>query len=495
MGSLAALLLEHPFGSDDDLLYTIDRVVTAGQAREAAKALARRVVLAGVQPGGPVAVRLPDGPDAVVAMAGIWAAGAVFVPVNPKAPAPERDRIIAATGAAALLDDLTEPSGLRPLPGPHRCYEPDTAFVTWTSGTTGAPKAILHTHDGYLELLDRVLGSLRGRSGGVPKQPVDGMTKRPVPNLIPMSLAINSGIYNALFGLRAGAALVIMERFATREFAELVRRFGIRSTVLPPAAIAMLNDDPAVPDLGHLRYVRSITAPLSPVQARRFTERFGAFVLNGYGQAEIGEVIGWTAAEAKAHPEKLGAVGRPHPGVETRIVDDAGADVAPGVVGELLVRPPRMAEGYATGEDLGGRIDAQGYLRTGDIARIDNDGFVWIEGRVGDVINRGGNKVFPEHVEEVLCMSPSVVEAAVVGVPDQRLGELPVAFVVDAGAEPATDAELTGLCRAHLVAYKVPAAFYHVPALPRTEVGKIRRAELAATLGTGATRPPHSPHG
>src|SRR5205807_3199973 len=137
------------------------------------------------------------------------------------------------------------------------------AFVTWTSGTTGEPKAVLHSHSGYLELLDRVLGSLRGSRSDA--------SRRPSPNLVPVSLSSNAGLYNALFGLRAGAALVIMERFDPATFAELVRRFEVRSTVLPPAALAMLADDDAVDDLAPLRYVRSITAPLSPVQARRFT--------------------------------------------------------------------------------------------------------------------------------------------------------------------------------------------------------------------------------
>src|SRR5205814_7762648 len=120
----------------------------------------------------------------------------------------------------------------------------------------------------------------------------------------------------------------------------------IRSTVLPPAAITMLNDDAAVADLVPLRYVRSITAPLSPLQARRFTARFNAFVLNSYGQAEIGEVIGWTAADAKAFPEKVGAAGRPHAGVEIKIVAEEGPTPTPGEVGQLHVRPPHRALGY-----------------------------------------------------------------------------------------------------------------------------------------------------
>ena len=153
-------------------------------------------------------------------------------------------------------------------------------------------------------------------------------------------------------------------------------------------------------------------------------------MLNGYGQAEIGEVIGWTATDAREHPEKIGAVGRPHPGVAIKVLDDAGAAAATAASGRLLVRPPSMAAGYADGARLADRIDAEGFVDTGDLARIDADGFVWIEGRVGDVINRGGNKVFPEHVEEVLRLAPGVDDAAVVGVPDDRLGEVPVAFVV-----------------------------------------------------------------
>jgi long-chain acyl-CoA synthetase len=396
---------------------------------------------------------------------GTWLAGGVFVPVNPRLPEAEIEGVLGPTAPAAVIGA----DGIRGLPDA-RTYPPGTAFILWTSGTTGRPKPILHTHQAYGELLDRVLKPLR--SGNAPS------TRTPSPNLIPVSLALNAGIYNVLFGLRAGAALVIMNRFETKEFAELVRRFEIRSTVLPPAAIAMLNDDPAVTDLSPLRYVRSITSPLSPLQARRFTESFGVFVLNGYGQAEVGEVIGWTAADAKTHPEKVGAVGRPHAGVALKIVDQDGSLVAPGEVGELLVRPPNMASGYASGAELADRIDEEGYLATGDLGRLDEDGFVWIEGRSGDLINRGGNKVFPDEVEEVLCLSPHVREAAVVGAPDERLGEVPVAFIVTNGE--VGDDELVALCRAHLTPYKVPIDFVRIDALPRSEIGKVLRRELIA---------------
>jgi long-chain acyl-CoA synthetase len=441
--SLAALLFEHPFADDAGLLHTLDESVTAGDARRRARQVAAAL---DIRPGQAVAVMLPNGPQLVCTMMGVWAAGGVHVPVNPRLTEGEVQEVLSSTTPAVFVT----PAGAEVLDPGAPTFDDDVAFVVWTSGTTGRPKPILHTHTAYLELLDRVLGPLRG--GG-------GTDRTPTPNLIPVSMALNAGIYNALFGLRAGASLVIMDRFEPEAFAALVRRFQIRSTVLPPAAMAMLTDS-TVTDLAPLRYVRSITAPLSPLQARRFVARFeGVHVLNGYGQAEMGEVIGWTAADAKAHPEKVGAVGRPHPGVEIRIGDDD----------HLLVRPPNAAVG------IDERRDADGFIDTGDLARIDDEGFVWIEGRAGDLINRGGNKVFPDAVEEVLRLLPSVRDAAVVGVPDERLGEVPVAFLV---GDPEPDVDLVAHCRAHLVAYKVPTDFRWVSELPRSEVGKVLRRSL-----------------
>src|ERR1700733_15175149 len=469
-GSLADLLTEHPFSDGDDLINTVDLSITASTARVEASRIGAQLRSIGVEPGQAVVVQLPKGPEFIFAMFGVWLAGAVFVPANARQPQAELDYVLSSTTPAGVI----KPAGIHQsefMFPTH--YEPDTAFVTWTSGTTGQPKPILQTHTGYLELLDRVLGPLRGR----PADPA----RPPSPNLVPVSLALNAGIYNVLFGLRAGASLVLMDRFSTSEFATLVSRFSIRSTVLPPAAMVMLADDSGVTDLTPLRYVRSITAPLSPLAARRFSDKFGVTVLNGYGQAEIGEVIGWTAADARDHPEKIGAVGRPHPGVKIKVVGEDGSVTPTDALGELLVKPPRMASGYADGESLDDRLDPEGFVRTGDYARIDGDGFVWIEGRVGDVINRGGNKVFPGQVEEVLLLSPGVSEVAVVGLPDVRLGEVPVAFIVG----NASDAELGQLCRDHLVAYKIPVAFRRMETLPRSEVGKVLRRELVLTGAAG----------
>jgi long-chain acyl-CoA synthetase len=463
--NLVALLDEHPAAADDLLLADARASFTRTEVETMVASDAARLVEAGVRSGDAVAIAYPDDVRFVSAMFAIWRIGAVMVPVNHRAPASERAHLLAASGAT-FLDDA---SGVASTRVPPVDQPAGTAFVTWTSGTTGTPKPIRHGHAEYLELLDRVLGPLRG-SARDPARP-------PTPNLVPVALALNAGIYNVLFGFRAGAPVVILGRFEPQRFLAVVRNFGIRSTVLPPAAIAMLADAPDVDDLAPLRYVRSITAPLPPLLARRFHERFGIIVLNGYGQAELGEVIGWTAADAREHPDKVGAVGRAHPGVDLRIADRDADDV-----GRLLVRPPQRALGKGADDPLAGRVDPDGFVDTGDLARLDGDGFVWIEGRAGDLINRGGNKVFPDAVEEVLLLHPSVRDAGVVGEPDDRLGEVPVAYVVTDGE--IADAALTALCREHLVPYKVPVAFRRVATIPRTEVGKIRRADLRSGLSS-----------
>jgi acyl-CoA synthetase (AMP-forming)/AMP-acid ligase II len=452
-----------PAAGDDLCVHASGRDHAAGEVRRRAEAVAAALTEAGVEPRAGVGLLLPNTVDHVAALFGVWLAGGVVVPLNPRLTDTELHRTLTdvdpalvvttaehagrTAGRAALVVGDGPPS-LRPGAVGVARHDPGVALVSFTSGTTGPPKPVPLLHARVLEGLDQVLGTLRTGAGAA----------SPMPNLVPVPLSVWAGIYQVLFAFRVGAPVVVMEGFDTTSFAELVERFGIRSTVLPPAAMVMLADDERITELTPLRYVRSISSPLSPLQARRFRDRFGIRVLNGFGQTELGgEVIGWSATDSKEHGDtKLGAVGRPHRGVEVR-TDEA--------TGELLVRIP-------------GRIDD--WQRTGDVARIDEDGFVWIEGRVSDMVNRGGLKVHPGEVEEVLRLSPAVADAAVAGAHDDRLGEVPVAFVVEAA--PVTDAVLEALCRQHLAPYKVPVRFERVTSLPRNEVGKVLRKELVGTV-------------
>lgn len=466
--------------ADEPLVHEgTDHGVTRAEVEASVAGLADRLGALGVGPGHAVVVALPNGAAVVAALFAVWRVDAVYVPVNPRFSPGEMAHVVDEVGpvVAVTTPDLAERFALPvivaegggwstdavgPVGGTRR--DEDIAAISFTSGTTGRPKPVLMRHSGVLELLDGVIGSLRTK-------PTDGPPRPPMPNLIPVSMSLWAGIYQVLFAFRVGAPIVVLPRFETAAFAEAVRTFGIRSTVLPPPAMAMLSDDTAITDLTPLRYVRSISSPLSPLQARRFRDRFGIAVLNGWGQTEIGgEIVGWSAADSKAFgATKLGAVGRPHAGVTIKVNDD----------GELWVRTPSLGAGYADGADLSDRMSPDGWFRTGDVGRVDEDGFVWIEGRVSDMINRGGLKVFPAEVAEVLRLSPAVADAAVVGVPDDRLGEVPWAFVVPAqgGAAPAA-AALGALCREHLAPYKVPVRFVAVAALPRNDIGKVLARDL-----------------
>jgi acyl-CoA synthetase (AMP-forming)/AMP-acid ligase II len=470
------------FGAGDDdavLVHAGSRAVTRRELDEAAQRVATALTELGAAPGSPVAVLL-SGPEAVAALFGVWRAGLVHVPLNPRLTDTEVGRVLAAVPVAAAVTGVADAERFSDLPvvmvdtdgarlaragppgRPPARFDVEVALVQLTSGTTGPPKPVLLRHSAVRAQLDRVLGTLRG---GADRR----AAAAPMPNLIPLSLSLWAGIYNVCFAFLAGAPVVLLERFDTREFAALVDRYQVRSVVLPPAAMAMLADDHSIASLAPLRFVRSITASLSPFLARRFRDRFGVDVLNSYGQTELGgEIVGWSAADVRAFgATKLGAVGRPHAGVELRVVD-----------GELQVRT-----GAALGAGVDGvvdddRLDADGWFRTGDLARIDEDGFCWIEGRVSEMINRGGLKVYPAEVEEVLRTAPRVRDVAVVGVPDARLGEVPVAFVVGA----VDDEVLAAHCRAELAPYKVPARVVAVDALPRNAVGKVVASALVAGL-------------
>jgi long-chain acyl-CoA synthetase len=457
--SLAALLDGDP---DDTVVYAGETATTRGELRALVDRFTNALRAAGLG-GQAIGVLGANQAATIAAWFAVWSSGGAFVPLNPRVPGVERDRAIETTGVAAVLDvsGLDAATGALVVLAPvaPRHLDGSEAIIQFTSGTTGRPKAVPLRHDTIQRLLDGVIATLRGAQRG---------ERARMPNLVPVSLSLWAGIYQVLFAFTLGVPVVLMDKFSAPEFARLVREHGIRSSVLPPAAMVMLSQDESVTSLEPLRYVRSVSAPLSPTHARAFHERFGVGILNGYGQTELGgEVVGWSAADWKEFgPAKLGAAGRPHAGIEVRIHDD-----------ELQVRSASTPPVDASA--LGDRLTDDGWLRTGDLARIDEDGFVWIDGRVSSMINRGGLKVFPDEVEEHLREYPGVLDAAVAGVPDDRLGEVPWAYLVLAPGAVADAGALRDWCRERMAPYKVPAGVTVLDELPRNEIGKLLRQDLA----------------
>jgi len=496
--NLYTLLDGLPFADTTDVVVSESGRLSLGELRGRAHALAETLREAGVAPGHPVGNLVAPGPSSIVVMFAVWAVGAVYVPINRRFTSGEISSFLAETPVALIVgapidldahsipigvvehDYLPSRSAVRvPADPATPRYEPDVAFVLRTSGTTGRPKAVLLRHSGTLDALDASLEKLRPS-----RRSRSADARRHRMSLIPLSLALWAGIFNVLFTFRSGSGIVLLDTFTPAGFADAVRVHEMTSTVLPPAMITMITDADDVDDLTPLRFVRSITAPLSPDVARQFHERFGVFVLNCYGQTELGgEVVGWTSQDVRDFGlDKLGAAGRAYDQVDLRIRAEDGSDASVGELGEIYVRSPFRMRGYAfSSGDLDGSGEdrfVDGYLRTGDIGRVDNDGFLWVLGRVGDMINRGGLKIYPDEVEEALRRHPSVRDAGVAAVPDRRLGEVPHAWVVTTGdLDPD---ELQAWCRQHLAPYKVPTGFTRVESLPRSDVGKLLRHDLVA---------------
>jgi long-chain acyl-CoA synthetase len=474
-------------GLPDIAVHTLGGDVSRDLLAASAEQLGGLLAEIGLTTGQVVAAMLPNDATTIAALFGAWRAGGVYTPLNPRAADAE---IVAQLATFQPVAIITTPS-LAPRfsgfhlpvitgdaltwagaasaerPGDTRSYDDDVALLQFTSGTTGPPKPVPLRHSTVLDLIDRLLEKLRGA------KPVGGEPNRaPMPNLVPLSLSLWAGIYQVLFAFRAGSGVVLMDKFSAQDFAALVERHQLRSTVLPPAALTMVLHDDSVTNLAPLKIVRSITAPLSPVHAARFRDKFGVIVLNSYGQTELGgEVVGWSAADAREWGEaKLGSVGRPLPGIDVTIADD-----------EVLVRTPTTAARKIDPAFLD-RLTDDGWFHTGDLGWFDDDGFLWLDGRVSDMINRGGLKVFPGTVEDVLLAADGVREAAVVGVPDERLGEVPWAFVAPTDGELSEDG-LIAWCRERLTPYRVPVRVVFVEQLPRNDVGKVVKRELAALAG------------
>ncbi|MCU1344548.1 MAG: AMP-dependent synthetase [Acidimicrobiia bacterium] len=356
-----------------------------------------------------------------------------------------------------------------PTPRPHE-PQPGVAVLMPTSGTTGPPKRIQYTYERLNGALTRIANysSATARSlGGEP-----GYHSGVV--IAPLALAHVGGFWAAMQALVEGRTLALLDRFEPLAWAALVQEHQAKISPLPPAAMRMVMDaDIPVAMLQSLVSVACGTAPLDPDLADAFTARFGVPVLTAYGATEFpGGLVGWSLGDYQMYwKQKRGSAGRARPGITIRIVDhDSNETLRAGAEGIISVCSPQATV-----------ASSDGWIRTTDIGRMDDDGFLWIVGRADDAIIRGGFKVLPQTVEAALRSHPSVVEAGVTGLPDERLGQVPVAAVVVREAVEPT--ELMAWVRDRLPSYAVPVEIRVVSELPRTTSMKVAKAELRALFG------------
>jgi acyl-CoA synthetase (AMP-forming)/AMP-acid ligase II len=466
--------------------------LTYAGLRRSVQAWARHLDEAGIPPGARVAVRLPDPFGYACALAGILAAGRVVVPLDPGAPAADVARMLKVAQPATLAGDDLE-TGLPVLglpvlglpvleaagPGPEPAPDGRGGIFLCTSGTTGTPKGILLRQDQLMH----VAGSVAAYHRLVPAD--RGYCCLPL-------FHINAEVVGLLATLAAGACLVVDRKFSRRGFWELIGTRQITWINAVPAIITILAMDPPVATPGQVRFIRSASAPLAPSALRRFEDSFGIPVVETYGMTEAASMI---TANPLDGPRKAGSAGRAA-GTEVRVVSRDGSLPQPcpaGTIGRVQIRGPGVITEYAAGGPEGA-IDADGWLDTGDLGHLDRDGYLFLAGRSDDVINRGGEKIYPREIEEFLLTQPGVGSAVVIGARDEVLGERPVAYVVPAGSPGLPDLAdqadladaLRAACEAELPRPKRPAEFCLVPELPLGATGKVSRRrlrELAAAPG------------
>ncbi|MGH2739532.1 MAG: class I adenylate-forming enzyme family protein [Actinomycetota bacterium] len=345
--------------------------------------------------------------------------------------------------------------------------ENDIAIIMYTGGTTGTPKGVMISHGNLLWNATTVADAVEIEPGSM------GLLSLPVAHLF--------GMFAAITGQRLGVRGVLLEWFTPDGVLEAIQEHRVQDATFVPTMMTMLLHHPDLDryDTSSLRYVFASAAPIPIELAEAFEKTFDCTVVEAYGQTEAAPAL---AIMRPGLERKAGSTGPALPGVELKIVDDDGYETPPGEQGEILGRSPGIMAGYRNLPDVTADTLKDGWLHTGDVGYLDEDGYLFVTDRKKDLIIRGGLNIYPRDVEEVLMRHPAVAEAAVVGRLDEKMGEEVTAFVVRAPGEKASEEELLDFCREEMAKYKSPSEVRFVPDLPKSPVGKVLKRELRASL-------------
>ena len=455
----------------------------------AARKVAGALEAKGVEPGDRVALFMGNAPEYLLALYGIWYAGAAAVPINAKLHGAEAAWIIDNAGARLTLADgkgqaALAAQGVTAEPVPRGCpltrltarAPDDLAWLFYTSGTTGRPKGVCITHRMLVALSLSYLAD-------VDKVSAEDATLYAAP------MSHGAGLYAMVHVLR-GARHVCPPSggFEPSEILDLAQHHDRLHMFAAPTMVKRLTAHArATGATGTgLRSVIYAGGPMYLADILKAVETFGPVFIQIYGQGECPMAItALSRADVaeRSHPDwraRLASVGRTQSVVEVHIADETGAEVPVGTVGEILVRGDAVMPGYWQNAQASAAALRGGWLRTGDLGRMDTQGYVTLQDRSKDMIISGGSNIYPREVEEVLLTHSSVSEVAVVGAPDPEWGEIVVAFVVSDG--PLDAAALDAHCRAHIARFKRPKRYIATESLPKNNYGKVLKTDLRACL-------------
>lgn len=492
------------------LVYEDEHITFEDHYRRAATLATRLVDDYGVRKGDRVAVAMRNYPEWSIAFSAALAAGAVAVPLNAWWTEPElaygvsdsgakviiaddeRAPRLAGTGVPLIVARGAAPEGARTFDEvlgelradvtlPEVELSPDDpATIFYTSGTTGRPKGALGSHRNLGQSPMTVAYGLYRASALAGKDPGEATAVRRV-TLLTVPLFHVTGCFSALTTtLFSGGGLVLMYKWDPGQALKLIEREKVSAMIGVPTNAWQLMSHPdfAKHDLSSLNTLGYGGAPAPPRLLERITENLPARAAsNGYGMTETTALaIGNGGADYQAHPD---SIGKPSPVVDVRVVDPMNNELPPGEVGELCVRGPNVILGYWNKPEATAETFVGGWLHTGDLAKIDEDGFVYIVDRAKDMVIRGGENVYCAEVEAALFEHPAVDDVAVIGVPHDELGEEVGAVIRLAAGVSATGEELRAFLDGRIAAFKVPRHFwFREGELPRNPGGKILKTHL-----------------
>ncbi|WLH65278.1 class I adenylate-forming enzyme family protein [Pseudomonas sp. FP2300] len=431
----------------------------------------------GVGVGDVVAIMLPNQVEFVVAMFAAWRLGAAVTPINPGLTSKEATHQLVDSGAKLLINvsgEVIVPN-LQSLPvailETGASYtgvpfeEPGAlALLIYTSGTTGLPKGVMLDHANIEAMTEMGRNSLK-------------VTAADHCLLILPLFHVNGIVVSTLVPLSSGGRVSIRKRFNVDTFFEDVEWLRPTYFSAVPTIYAMLNALPreVKPYTSSLRYGICGAAPASAELLKKFEARFGFPLLEGYGLSE-----GTCASTINPFDglRKVGTVGLPFIGQRVAIADPNGVHLPQGATGEVLVQGPNVMRGYLGKPEETAKTIVDGWLHTGDIGRIDEDGYLAIVGRLKEMIIRGGENIYPKEIEDVLFEFPGVLEAAVIGVPDETFGEIVLAYVAFRAGFAGTQEGLSEHCADRLTRYKRPYTINIIDSLPKNAVGKVDKLRL-----------------
>jgi long-chain acyl-CoA synthetase len=476
---------------------------TYAELRDAAARVAAGLRAAGVTPGRRVGVFLPNGPELVLSLYGSWLAGVVPVAVSAlytpdelagsvakvdpdlvvvPGAGPAAERLRADGRRIAVLADADAPADAVRLDAdpegpivPHPVAPDDEGAVLFTGGTTGTAKAVSLTHGGVRKSVSDLALAMKGGERG-PYPLVDAS-----PNLLLLPLFHSGGQAAFLFAFHVGRAVVLVSRFRVETVARMVAEHRIDNLFLLPTMVYDLTYAEGDVALDSVRSILVAGQALDPIVRRDFERRFEIPILSNYGATELGHVAGWMGKDLREGRWKPGAAGRIYETAEVEIRGEDGTVLGVGETGEICVRTG-ITRGYVDQGDDGASmlVDEHGWVFSGDMGHVDEDGVLFLAGRKRDLIKTGGFQIWPAELETALREHPVVRDVAVIGVPDPRLGEIPRACVVlaEGASQEGTADALIAHVRDRLAHFKAVRDVVFLDALPRTDAGKVDRGAL-----------------